>query len=89
MSAKPRITLTILFSSRTQEAVLTPVSGGRVMDSLGREMCEFCRATGMLTELRALVTTIEAPATHAPASLLTSDAVRLSFVRPLTRQCSS
>ena len=29
-----------------------------VMDALAREMCEFCRATGMLSELRSFIPTV-------------------------------
>ena len=29
-----------------------------VMDALAREMCEFCRATGMLSELKSFIPTV-------------------------------
>lgn len=43
-----------------------------VMDSLVREMCEFCRATGMLPELRSFLATVKG------AELRRSDAVQYS-----------
>jgi len=42
------------------------------MDSLVREMCEFCRATGMLPELRSFLATVKG------AELRRSDAVQYS-----------